>query len=47
MERLQYIDTAKGLAIVSIILLHFEDGIFPPQLNLSKPYLNRAMEAIA
>lgn len=34
MERLEYIDTAKGLAIVSIVLLHFENGIFPPQLNL-------------
>lgn len=34
MQRLQYIDTAKGLAIVSIVLLHFEDGIFFPQLNL-------------
>ena len=33
-SRLQYIDTAKGLAIVSIVLLHFEDGIFSPQLNL-------------
>lgn len=34
MERIKYIDTAKGLAIVSIVLLHFENGIFPPQLNL-------------
>lgn len=34
MERLKYIDTAKGLAIVSIVLLHFENGIFSPQLNL-------------
>lgn len=33
-SRLQYIDTAKGLAIVSIVLLHFEEGIFTPQLNL-------------
>lgn len=34
MERLKYIDTAKGLAIVSIVMLHFEKGFFPTQLNL-------------
>lgn len=34
MERLKYIDAAKGVAIVSIVLLHFENGIFSHQLNL-------------
>lgn len=33
-NRLKYIDIAKGFAIISIVLLHFDDGIIPPSLNL-------------
>lgn len=32
-ERTKYIDIAKGIAIICIVLLHFEDGLFPQQLN--------------
>lgn len=32
-QRLGYIDIMKGLCIISIALLHFEDGIFPYWLN--------------
>ena len=32
-ERTQYIDIAKGISIICIVLLHFEDGLFPQQLN--------------
>lgn len=32
-ERTKYIDIAKGIAIICIVLLHFEDGLFPRQLN--------------
>ena len=33
MDRLQYIDTLKGWAILSVVLLHFEIGVFPGWLN--------------
>lgn len=33
-NRLQYLDTLKGIAILCIVLLHYEDGIFPQELNL-------------
>ena len=33
MVRLKYIDILKGLSILCITLLHFEDGIFPSWLN--------------
>lgn len=32
-KRLEYIDMLKGLGILCITLLHFEDGIFPNWLN--------------
>lgn len=32
-QRLEYIDTMKGLCIICIALLHFEDGFFPDWLN--------------
>lgn len=32
-QRLQYIDALKGLSILCICLIHFEDGIFPMWLN--------------
>ena len=33
MDRLLYIDILKGWSILCIVLLHFEDGIFPGWLN--------------
>jgi fucose 4-O-acetylase-like acetyltransferase len=33
MKRLEYIDMLKGISILSITLLHFEDGIFPMWLH--------------
>lgn len=33
-ERLKYIDIAKGLAIISIVLLHFSTGFIPPDINV-------------
>lgn len=35
MERTKYIDIAKGLGIWCIVLLHYEDGIFPTWLNVT------------
>lgn len=32
-ERTKYIDIAKGISIICIVLLHFEDGLFPQHLN--------------
>lgn len=32
-ERLNYLDTLKGIAILCIVLLHFEDGVFPKYIN--------------
>lgn len=32
-NRLTYIDSAKGLSIFSITLLHYEDGVFSPKVN--------------
>ncbi|MBR6043538.1 MAG: acyltransferase [Paludibacteraceae bacterium] len=32
-ERLDYIDIVKGLSIISIVLLHFEDGLIPSCVN--------------
>lgn len=31
--RKNYVDILKGISILSIMLLHFEDGIFPPLVN--------------
>ena len=33
MTRERYVDIAKGIAILCIALLHYENGIFPQQLN--------------
>jgi fucose 4-O-acetylase-like acetyltransferase len=33
--RQNYLDILKGISIISIVLLHFEDGIFPPFLNIA------------
>lgn len=33
-ERLQYIDIAKGVAIISIVLLHFSTGFIPIDVNV-------------
>lgn len=33
-ERAQYIDAAKGVAILCITLLHFEEGVIPGWLNI-------------
>lgn len=32
-QRIQFIDALKGLSILCICLLHFENGIFPKWLN--------------
>ena len=32
-ERKNYVDIAKGLGIISIMLLHYEDGYFPSMVN--------------
>lgn len=32
-ERLNYLDTLKGIAILCIVLLHYENGIFPKYIN--------------
>lgn len=32
--RIKYIDIVKGISIICIVLLHFEDGLFPQQLNI-------------
>lgn len=32
-QRLYYLDILKGIAILCIMLLHYEDGVFSPQLN--------------
>lgn len=33
-KRLAYLDIAKGLAIVSIVLVHFSTGFIPPKVNV-------------
>ena len=33
MQRERYIDMAKGLAILCIVLLHYENGLFPTEVN--------------
>lgn len=33
-KRFAYLDIAKGLAIVSIVLLHFATGFIPPMINI-------------
>lgn len=33
-ERLNYLDILKGIAILCIVLLHYEDGIFPECINI-------------
>lgn len=32
-ERLDYIDVVKGLSIISIVFLHFEEGLIPSSVN--------------
>ena len=34
MQRAKYLDIAKGLGILCIVLLHFEDGLIPGALNV-------------
>lgn len=33
-QRYDYIDAVKGVAILSIVLMHFEDGVFPVLFNI-------------
>lgn len=33
MQRERYLDIAKGLAILCIVLLHYENGLFPTEIN--------------
>ena len=33
-SRLKYVDDLKGVSIIAIMLLHFEDGIFPAAVNV-------------
>lgn len=32
-ERLNYLDTLKGIVILCIVLLYYEDSIFPEYIN--------------
>ncbi|MFR5759225.1 MAG: acyltransferase family protein [Bacteroides cellulosilyticus] len=34
MQRERYIDIVKGLAILCIVLLHYENGLFPTKVNV-------------
>lgn len=33
-ERARYIDIVKGISIICIVLLHYEDGIIPKQIDM-------------
>lgn len=33
-ERLRYLDISKGIAIICIVLLHYDNGVIPLRANV-------------